>query len=257
MRDSVLKRYLLAYIKENGSENGIQEFLLSPGMKNIENWSYEIFKDVYKEFRQHNPTNGSDRYDSRQQPRDPQATHVHVHNDVGFFWDYLLMRSVLSKDKKKYAEYNSKSLALGMVSVLTCIALHALVSVWYNISEETARQSEEVDYLDNKLKMFRNIELAVSATSLAALIGCAINPVLPVISLFVLGINSLVCLASGLDFDMKHKKESENIKKAEEEVDRYHRKGDGHGGYSPTAPPSSAFSYLDPKQSFQDCGLQV
>ncbi|WP_407511703.1 hypothetical protein [Wolbachia endosymbiont of Trichogramma kaykai] len=49
--------------------------------------------------------------------------------------------------------------------------------MWYNSSEKTARESEKVDYLDNKLKMFRNIELAVGAISLAALIGCTIKPV--------------------------------------------------------------------------------
>ncbi|MFL3876443.1 hypothetical protein [Wolbachia endosymbiont of Trichogramma kaykai] len=54
MSDSVLKRYALAYIKETGSDNGVQEFLLSPGMQNIENWSDKNFEDEYKEFRQHN-----------------------------------------------------------------------------------------------------------------------------------------------------------------------------------------------------------
>lgn len=95
--------------------------------------------------------------------------------------------------------------------------------VWYNSSEKTARKSEKVDYLDNKLKMFRNIEFAVGAISLAALIGCAINPVLPVWGLVILGINSLVCLAGGVAFHMKHEKESENIKKAEEAAGNYHR----------------------------------
>ncbi|WP_407511704.1 hypothetical protein [Wolbachia endosymbiont of Trichogramma kaykai] len=62
---------------------------------------------------------------------------------------------------------------------------------------------------------------------------------------------------------MKHEKESENIKKAEEAVDSYPGQGYDYGGSShdapppyfpqdpntaPTTPPSSAFSYPDPKQ---------
>lgn len=167
------------------------------------------------------------------------------------------------EDKKKGAEDNMKLLALGIVAVVSCVALHALMCVWYNSSEKTARKSEKVDYLDNKLKMFRNIEFAVGATSLAALIGCAINPVLPVWGLVILGINSLVCLAGGVAFHMKHEKESENIKKAEESVGNYH----GDPSYrepppayspqdlnpAPSAPPKSKFSNSYQEQHFGDC----
>ncbi|WP_143689467.1 hypothetical protein [Wolbachia endosymbiont of Nilaparvata lugens] len=266
MRDSVLERYALAYIKENGSDKNVQEFLRSRGMQNIEDWSDKNFENACKEFRRYNPTNehdiGSDRRDSRQQPTSPQVRHVHVHNNRGLdFWDYFLLRSLFSgntghttvinnlgsgssnqpsrEDKKKDAEDNRKLLALGIVAVVTCVAFHALMCIWYNSSEKTARKSEKVDYLDNKLKMFRNIEFAVGAISLAALIGCAINPVLPVWGLVILGINSLVCLAGGVAFHMKHEKESENIKKAEEAVDYYHKPEPGHssGGSSHDAPP--------------------
>ncbi|MFL3876444.1 hypothetical protein [Wolbachia endosymbiont of Trichogramma kaykai] len=41
-------------------------------------------------------TNGSDRCDSRQQPTSPQVTHVHVHNNRGYFWYYFLLRSLFS-----------------------------------------------------------------------------------------------------------------------------------------------------------------
>ncbi|MHC3897679.1 UNVERIFIED_CONTAM: hypothetical protein LBW93_01965 [Wolbachia endosymbiont of Nasonia longicornis] len=150
------------------------------------------------------------------------------------------------EDKKKDAEDNRKLLALGIVAVVACVAFHALMCVWYNSSEKMARKSEKVDYLDNKLKMFRNIEFAVGAISLAALIGCAINPVLPVWGLVILGINSLVCLAGGLAFHMKHEKESENIEKAKEAVDDYHNSPQDPNTV-PSAPPQGVFnnSYLE------------
>ncbi|WP_264331115.1 hypothetical protein [Wolbachia endosymbiont (group B) of Erebia ligea] len=161
MCDSVLKRYALAYIKENGSDENVQEFLSSRGMQNIDNWSDKNFENAYKEFRCYNPTNkhniGSDRHDSRQQPTSPQVTHVHVHNNRGLdFWDYFLLRSLFSgnttvinnlgsgisnqpsrEDKKKDAEDNRKLLALGIVAVVACVAFHALMCVWYNSSEKT------------------------------------------------------------------------------------------------------------------------
>ncbi|WP_353280338.1 hypothetical protein [Wolbachia endosymbiont (group B) of Cyclophora punctaria] len=297
MRDSVLKRYALAYIKETGSDNGVQEFLRSRGMQNIEDWSDKNFENAYKEFRRYNPTNehniGSDRRDSRQQPTSPQATHVYVHNNRGLdFWDYLLLSNLFSgrttvinnpgfisggqlsrEDKKKDSEDNRKLLALGIAAVVVCVAFHALMCVWYNSSEKTARKSEKVDYLDNKLKMFRNIEFAVGAISLAALIGCAINPVLPVWGLVILGINSLVCLAGSVAFHMKHEKESENIERAKEAVGSYPRKGYGYGNYShgvapppypfeehstaPTAPPKGAFDNSYPEQHFGGYGQQT
>ncbi|MFV1011470.1 hypothetical protein JR053_04450 [Wolbachia endosymbiont of Nasonia vitripennis] len=261
MRSSVLKRYALAYIKENGSDNGVQEFLRSRGMQNIENWSDKIFEDAYKEFKLSNLTNeqNSTEYDrsNRQQTTGPQVTHVHINDNRGLdFWDYLLLSNLFGgrttvinnpgfdtvgyqsrEDKKKDSEDSRKLLALGIVAVVACVAFHALMCVWYNSSEKTARKSEKIDYLDSQLKMFRNIEFAVGAISLAALIGCAINPVLPVWGLVILGINSLVCLAGGVAFHMKHKKESENIKKAEEAVDSYPGQGRSCGGYDSPLPP--------------------
>ncbi|MFP3021980.1 MAG: hypothetical protein ACEY3K_03235 [Wolbachia sp.] len=298
MRDSVLKRYALAYIKENGSDKNVQEFLRSRGMQNIGDWSDKNFENAYKEFRCYNPTNehniGSNRRDSRQQSTSPQATHVHVHNNRGLdFWDYFLLRSLFSgntghttvinnlgsgssnqpsrEDKKKDAEDNRKLLALGIVAVVACVAFHALMCVWYNSSEKMARESKKVDYLDNKLKMFRNIEFAVGAISLAALIGCAINPVLPVWGLVILGINSLVCLAGGVAFHMKHEKESENIKKAEEAVINYHKSGPGYDlgdsshreapppyfSQDPSAPPQGVFNNPYPEQCVGGYGQQT
>lgn len=86
------------------------------------------------------------------------------------------------------------------------------------IANKEARKSDEIDYLDDKLETFRNIELAVSAISLAALILCAVNPVLPEFGLAILGVNFLVCLAGGIAFHMKHQEESKNIEKAETAV---------------------------------------
>ncbi|WP_425384011.1 hypothetical protein [Wolbachia endosymbiont (group B) of Eupithecia inturbata] len=279
MRSSVLKRYALAYIKENGSDNGVQEFLRSRGMQNIENWSDKIFEDAYKEFKLSNLTNeqNSTEYDrsNRQQTTGPQVTHVHINDNRGLdFWDYLLLSNLFGgrttvinnpgfdtvgyqsrEDKKKDSEDSRKLLALGIVAVVACVAFHALMCVWYNSSEKTARKSEKIDYLDSQLKMFRNIEFAVGAISLAALIGCAINPVLPVWGLVILGINSLVCLAGGVAFHMKHEKESENIKKAEEAVINYHKSGPGYdlGDSSHReAPPPYDFNTAPTAPSYDD-----
>lgn len=292
MRDSVLKRYALAYIKKPGSDKNVQEFLQFRAVQGNADWSDSNFENAYKEFRRYNQTNiGSDRRDSRQQPTGPQVTHVHINDNRGLdFWDYLLLSNLFGgrttvinnpgfdtvgyqsrEDKKKDSEDSRKLLALGIVAVVACVAFHALMCVWYNSSEKTARKSEKIDYLDSQLKMFRNIEFAVGAISLAALIGCAINPVLPVWGLVILGINSLVCLAGGLAFHMKHEKESENIKKAEEAVDYFHKPGSGHssGGSShyapppydfntdPTAPPHSAFDNSYPEQHFGGYGQQT
>ncbi|WP_264337153.1 MULTISPECIES: hypothetical protein [unclassified Wolbachia] len=270
MRDSVLKRYALAYIKKSGSNDNVREFLQHCNDTRSFTWNEQEFDRMYGEFTHSIPTRrhstGSNDRSSRQQSTGPQVTHVHVHNNRGLdFWDYFLLRSLFSgntghttvinnlgsgssnqpsrEDKKKDAEDNRKLLALGIVAVVACVAFHALMCVWYNSSEKTARKSEKVDYLDNKLKMFRNIEFAVGAISLAALIGCAINPVLPVWGLVILGINSLVCLAGGVAFHMNHEKESEIIKKAEEAVDDYHKQKPGYSfgdsSHRETPPPYS------------------
>ncbi|RDD34131.1 hypothetical protein Wcon_01819 [Wolbachia endosymbiont of Cylisticus convexus] len=138
-------------------------------------------------------------------------------------------------------------MALGIAAVVVCIAFHVGMCFWYNNSEKKARKSEKIDYLDSQLKIFRSIEFAVSAISLVALVCCAVNPVLPAWGLVILGINSLVCFAGGLAFHMKHEKESENIEKAKEAVDDYHKRGSGHSsGDSSNREPPPAYSYQDP-----------
>lgn len=286
--DSVLKRYALAYIKKSGGNSNVKEFLQFRNTQNTTNWSEENFKNAYEEFTRLNLTNRrntesrNNQYNAgnNRQPTGPQVTHVHVHNDRGLdFWDYLLLRSLFSgnttvinnpgfvsgshqsrEDKKKDSEDSRKLLALGMVAAVVCVAFHAGMCFWYNSSRKAARKEEKIDYLDNKLKMLRNIEFAVGAVSLAALVACAVYPVLPVWGLVILGVNSLVCFAGGLAFHMKHGKESENIKKAEEAVGSYLGQGRGCGDYdspppySPTAPsyhdiePSGTFSHSNAGQ---------
>ncbi|WP_353284795.1 hypothetical protein [Wolbachia endosymbiont (group A) of Lasioglossum fulvicorne] len=121
-----------------------------------------------------------------------------------------------------------------------CIVLHAGMCFWYNSSRKTARKEEKIDYLDNKLKMLRNIEFAVGAVPLAALVACAVYPVLPVWGLVILGVNSLVCFAGGLAFHMKHEEESNNIEKAKGEVKSYFQ---GLRDTSPTYGPPPPYSY--------------
>ncbi|WP_353269730.1 hypothetical protein [Wolbachia endosymbiont (group A) of Myopa testacea] len=108
-----------------------------------------------------------------------------------------------------------------MVAAVVCVAFHAGMCFWCNSSRKAARKEEKIDYLDNKLKMLRNIEFAVGAVSLAALVACAVYPVLPVWGLVILGVNSPVCFAGGLAFHMKHEKESDNIEKAKGAVRSY------------------------------------
>ncbi|WP_168464678.1 hypothetical protein [Wolbachia endosymbiont of Ctenocephalides felis wCfeT] len=66
--------------------------------------------------------------------------------------------------------------------------------------------------------MFAGIEFVGFAVSLAILLVCAFNPVLPTWALVALGANSLVCFVGGLAFIDKHNKESGDIKKAKEAV---------------------------------------
>ncbi|WP_265036148.1 hypothetical protein [Wolbachia endosymbiont (group A) of Anomoia purmunda] len=72
---------------------------------------------------------------------------------------------------------------------------------------------------------------------MAALIACAVYPVLPAWSLVILGINSLACFAGGLAFHMKHEEESENIGKAKGAVDSYFQ---NLQGVFPSAPSDDA-----------------
>ncbi|WP_225416065.1 hypothetical protein [Wolbachia endosymbiont of Brugia malayi] len=101
------------------------------------------------------------------------------------------------------------------------LAFHVSMCFWYHSSKKAARKEEKIDYLDNKLKMFRNIEFIVSAISLAPLIACVFCPVLSEFGLVTLGVNFLVCFVGSLAFHMKHEKKSDNIEKAKEAVNSY------------------------------------
>ncbi|WP_233849585.1 hypothetical protein [Wolbachia endosymbiont of Drosophila melanogaster] len=173
------------------------------------------------------------------------------------------------KENKKESEDSRKLLALGIVAAVVCVAFHAGMCFWYNSSRKVARKEEKIDYLDSKFKTFRNIEFAVGVVSLAALVACAVYPVLPVWGLAILGVNSLVCFAGGLAFHMKHEEELENIEKAKGAVDSCLRQGHGYGDSSrydapppyfsqdpnttPTAPPCSEFDNSNAKRQFENC----
>ncbi|WP_264328808.1 hypothetical protein [Wolbachia endosymbiont (group A) of Andrena hattorfiana] len=221
--DSVLKRYALAYIKKSGGNSDVKEFLRYFNNTRNLTWDEDTFAEAYKEHTRLNSTNRrntesrNNQYNAgnNRQPTGPQVTHVHVHNDRGLdFWDYLLLRSLFGghttvinnpgfssgshqsrEDKKKDSGDSRKLLVLGMVAAVVCVAFHAGMCFWYNSSRKAARKEEKIDYLDNKLKMLRNIEFAVGAVSLAALVACAVYPMLPVWGLVILGVNSLVCFA--------------------------------------------------------------
>ncbi|MCM1001315.1 MAG: hypothetical protein KTV72_03215 [Wolbachia endosymbiont of Melophagus ovinus] len=245
--NSVLKRYALAYIKKSGGNSGIQEFLQFCNTRNTTNWSEENFDKVYKEFiGNQNLNNGQnigsrgDGYNERNigQPADTQNIHVHVHNRGLDFWDFLLLQCCFNSlfgghttnvtninygnttnQSREDKSEDRKLLALGIAVAVVCAAFHGLMCYFYYSSKKEARKSDKIDYLDDRLKMFRNIELAVSAISLAALIFCAVNPVLPEFGLAILGVNFLVCLAGGIAFHMKHQEESKNIEKAKTAVE--------------------------------------
>ncbi|MEC4734562.1 MAG: hypothetical protein O7161_01170 [Wolbachia endosymbiont of Halictus tumulorum] len=302
--DSVLKRYALAYIKKLGNNNNIEGFLQYCNNTPNLTWSKENFKNVYEEFTHPNSSNrhdtGSrnDQYNAgnNAQPTGSQITHIHVHNRGLDFCDYLLLQCWMDslfggrghttvnnitninngntthqgrKENKKESEDSRKLLALGIVAAVVCVAFHAGMCFWYNSSRKVARKEEKIDYLDSKFKTFRNIEFAVGVVSLAALVACAVYPVLPVWGLAILGVNSLVCFAGGLAFHMKHEKESENIEKAKGAVDSCLRQGHGYGDSSrydapppyfsqdpnttPTAPPCSEFDNSNAKRQFENC----
>lgn len=246
--------------------------------QNTTNWSEENFKNAYEEFTHPNSSNrhdtgsGSDQYNTgnNRQFVDPEVTRVYIYNNRGLdFWDYLLLHSLFGghttvinnpgfssgshqsrEDKKKDSEDSRKLLALGIVVAVVCVAFHAGMCFWYNSSRKAARKEEKIDYLDNKLKMFRNIEFAVGAVSLAALVACAVYPVLPVWGLVILGVNSLVCFAGGLAFHMKHEKESDNIEEAEEAVRNY---GSPPPYSPPSAPPYSGLNNSNAGGVFVNC----
>lgn len=286
--DSVLKRYALAYIKKSGGNSNVERFLQSCNTQNTTNWSEENFKNAYENFTtssnsssRHNTRSGSNQYNAGNngQTTGPQVIYANTRDEGLSFWDCLLLQCWINslfggrghttvnnitninygnnnyqsrEDKKKDSEDSRKLLALGMVAAVVCVAFHAGMCFWYNSSRKAARKEEKIDYLDNKLKTFRNIEFAVSAISLAALIACVFYPVLPTWGLVILGVNSLVCFAGGLAFHMKHDKESDNIEKAEKAVRDY----GSPPPYSsqdpnsvPSAPPCSEFG--DPNATQQ------
>lgn len=245
----VFKKVCVSLYKKSGSNSNVKEFLQFCNTQNTTNWSEENFKNAYEKFTHPNSSNRHDtgsrnnQYNAgnNRQPIGPQVTHVHVHNDRSLdFWDYLLLRSLFGghttvinnpgfssgshqsrEDKKKDSEDSRKLLAIGMVAAVVCVAFHAGVCFWYNSSRKAARKEEKIDYLDNKLKMLRNIEFAVGSVSLAALVACVVYPVLPVWGLVILVVNFLVCFAGGLAFHMKHEEESDNIEKAKGAVRSY------------------------------------
>ncbi|GFQ73615.1 uncharacterized protein TNCT_438931 [Trichonephila clavata] len=277
MCDSVLERYALAYIQKSGGNSDVKEFLRYFNNTRNFTWDEDTFAEAYKEHTRLNSTNRrntesrNNQYNAGNngQPTGPQITHVHVHNDRGLdFWDYLLLSNLFGgrttvinnpgfvsgshqsrEDKKKDSEDSRKLLALGMVAAVVCVAFHAGMCFWYNSSRKAARKEEKIDYLDNKLKMLRNIEFAVGAVSLAALVACAVYPVLPVWGLVILGVNSLVCFAGGLAFHMKHEKESDNIEKDKEAVRNY---GPPPPYSPPSAPPYSEFNNSNSEQQFEN-----
>ncbi|MDR0288602.1 MAG: hypothetical protein LBH78_00865 [Rickettsiales bacterium] len=244
---SVLKRYALAYIKKSGGNDNIKEFLQHCNKTLNLTWSKDKFAEVYKEFiKSQNLNNRQNRegerngYNERDigQPAGTQNVHIHVHNRGLDLWDYLLLQCCINSlfgghttnvtninyvnnghQSRADKSEDRKLLALGIAVAVVCAAFHGLMCYFYYSSKKEARKSDKIDYLDDKLKTFRNIEFAVSAISLAALIACAFCPVLPAWSLVILGVNSLVCFAGGLAFHMKHQEESENIEKAKTAVE--------------------------------------
>ncbi|WCR57591.1 hypothetical protein [Wolbachia endosymbiont of Ctenocephalides felis wCfeJ] len=236
--ESVLKRYALAYIKKSGSNNNVQEFLQHCNNARNLTWSEENFDKKYEEFisaNRDNTRNINNQYNAGNNVGS-QTTYIHVHNKGFDFWDFLLLQCCINslfggRSHTTVINHNygtpsgavdksedRKLLALGIAVTAVCVAFHGLMCYFYYSSKKEARKSEKIDYLDNKLKTFRNIEFAVSAISLAALVACVFYPVLPMWGLAVLGVNSLVCFAGGLAFQMKHDKESEDIEKAETAV---------------------------------------
>ncbi|MGL9732458.1 MAG: hypothetical protein ACR5KW_00180 [Wolbachia sp.] len=242
--NNVLKRYALAYIKKSGGNIDIQEFLQFCNTHNTPNWNEENFDKVYKEFiSNQNLNNRQNREDERNGYNERNIDcksvgnkniYVHMHNRSLGFWDFLLLQccfnslfggyttnvininydNTTNQSREKNKSEERKLLALGITIAVVSFAFHGLMYYYYYNSKKEARKSDKVDYLDNKLKTFRNIEFAIGAISLAVLIACAFCPILPAWSLVILGVNSFIYLVDSVAFHMKHKEESENIEKA-------------------------------------------
>lgn len=149
------------------------------------------------------------------------VTHTHIHQGNN------------GTKKTKEADDGRKLLAAGIAVVVVVAIFHISICYQYHSSKKTARKSEKIDYLDNKLKTLRNIEFLGAFVSLAGLIACVVYPVLPVWGLVALGVHSLVCFMGGLAFHMKHERESDDIKLAKSTVASY---------LNPTPAPNPGFN---------------
>lgn len=254
---NVLERYALAFIKKSGGKSGIDRFLQSCIDKKYNLvWSEEKFDEIYKQYKGYpqNNTNSSPQYSSnlgRSRNNDGGGRNSYTQSDI---WDILLLQSCINSlfgrgtvnnvtnvysgnnnidNQKKDKEDDRKLLAAGIVVAVVIAAFHIGMCYWYHNSRKNARKSGDVDYLDNKLKTFRNIEFLSFATSLAALVACVVYPVLPAWGLVALGVHSVACLVGGIAFHMKHEGESVNIEEAKGAVKSYITNPNSP---SPTAP---------------------
>jgi hypothetical protein len=160
MRDSVLERYALAYIKKSGSNSNVKKFLQSCNTQNTTNWSEKNFNNAYEKFKRSNSSNrhdtgsGSNQYNAGNngQTTGPQVIYANTRDEGLSFWDCLLLQCWINslfgrsghttvshitninygnnnyqsrEDKKKDSEDSRKLLALGMVAAVVCVAFHA------------------------------------------------------------------------------------------------------------------------------------
>lgn len=287
-RDAV--RYALAFIKKFGSSNKIQYFLplvFNSTQARQEGWSKEHFDELYEQFtaqqarqpRQNNTQNFQANYNPNHQANREQQQNIHIENKRWDFWDCLLLQCWLNSlfgrhnhttvththihqgnngtKKTKDDDDGRKLLAAGIVVVVAIF--HISICYQYHSSKKTARKSEKIDYLDNKLKTLRNIEFLGAFVSLAGLIACVVYPVLPVWGLVALGVHSLVCFMGGLAFHMKHEREADDIELAKSTVASYLNPTPApNPGFNPTAftdnnprpepsaPDPNDFSYYGP-----------
>ncbi|WP_333023581.1 hypothetical protein [Wolbachia endosymbiont of Pentidionis agamae] len=261
MGNKVLVRYALAYIKKSkvSDPNKIRNFLSHIDAYNsdvLHSWSAENFDRIYGAFKGSNNQQRNQSYTSFNNNTNQQRT---VHENVNIiinenrgldFWDLILLQccinSLYSKsnnvtnntninyshnqaqNSQKKEQEDRKLLALGVLVVTLAIIFHASICFFYMSSRKNARKSDDINYLDKKLKLLSGTEFTCCALSLAALVGCAIYPVLPVWGLVILGINSLVCFFGGLAFYNKHEKESGYIEKAREAASSFN----GNSGYN-------------------------
>ncbi|WP_333023583.1 hypothetical protein [Wolbachia endosymbiont of Pentidionis agamae] len=108
------------------------------------------------------------------------------------------------------------------------------MSYIYANSKKNARKSDDINYLDKKLKLLSGIQLTCCALSSAALVTCAFHSASPIIIelIVVLGVNVLFCLVDGLILYNKHKKESEYIEKAKEAASSFNGNSRHNNGFN-------------------------